>query len=118
VQVSLGAKGVVELELISSGEKWGGARARCALEPGGAGRFPTWHLVQALNTLVEKDGHTPAVAGFFEKAKPLTTAQEAMIREHAAKTAESTVKQVLGVQHWFTMRLGWIPCCCSSPNQR
>jgi acetylornithine deacetylase/succinyl-diaminopimelate desuccinylase-like protein len=54
-----------------------------------------------LNTLVEKDGHTPAVEGFFEKAKPLTAAQEQMIRDIAAKTAESTVKQVLGVQHWI-----------------
>src|SRR6202011_4294547 len=37
---------------------------------------------------------------FFEKAKPLTAAQEQMVREHAAKTAESTVKKVLGVRQW------------------
>jgi acetylornithine deacetylase/succinyl-diaminopimelate desuccinylase-like protein len=101
VQVSLGAKGVVELELISSGEKWGRGPAHdvhSSLEA--AVDSPTWHLVQALNTLVEKDGHTPAVEGFFDKAKPLTAAQEQMIKEHAAKTAEATVKQVLGVQHW------------------
>ena len=101
VQVSLGAKGGVELELISSGEKWGRGPAHdvhSSLEA--AVDSPTWHLVQALNTLVEKDGHTPAVEGFFDKAKPLTAAQEQMIKEHAAKTAEATVKQVLGVQHW------------------
>jgi len=40
------------------------------------------------------------VEGFFEKAKPLAAAQEQMIKEHAAKTAESTVKKALGVQHW------------------
>jgi len=101
VQVSLGAKGVVELELISSGEKWGRGPAHdvhSSLEA--QVDSPIWHVVQALNTLVEPDGHTPAVAGFFDKAKPLTAAQEQMIREHAAKTAEATVKQVLGVQHW------------------
>jgi len=101
VQVSLGAKGVVELELISSGEKWGRGPAHdvhSSLEA--QVDSPTWHLVQALNTLVEKDGHTPAVEGFFEKAKPLTAAQEQMIKEHAAKTAEGTVKKALGVQHW------------------
>src|SRR3984893_308712 len=101
VQVSLGAKGVVELELISSGEKWGRGPAHdvhSSLEA--QVDSPTWHLVQALNTLVEKDGHTPAVEGFFDKAKPLTAAQEQMIRDHAAKTAEATVKQSLGVQHW------------------
>src|SRR6202011_2831880 len=71
VQVSLGAKGVVELELISSGEKWGRGPAHdvhSSLEA--QVDSPSWHLVQALNTLVEKDGHTPAVEGFFEKAKP------------------------------------------------
>jgi acetylornithine deacetylase/succinyl-diaminopimelate desuccinylase-like protein len=101
VQVSLGAKGVVELELISSGEKWGRGPAHdvhSSLEA--QVDSPSWHLVQALNTLVEKDGHTPAVEGFFEKAKPLTAVQEQMIRDHAAKSPEATQKQALGVQHW------------------
>ncbi len=101
VQVSLGAKGVVELELISSGEKWGRGPTHdvhSSLEA--QVDSPSWHLVQALNTLIEKDGHTPAVEGFFDTAKPLTASQEQMIRDHAAKTAEATVKQSLGVQHW------------------
>jgi acetylornithine deacetylase/succinyl-diaminopimelate desuccinylase-like protein len=101
VEVSLGAKGVVELELISSGEKWGRGPSHdvhSSLEA--QVDSPTWHLIQALNTLVEKDGHTPAVEGFFEKAKPLTGAQQQMIRELAAKSSESTQKKALGVQHW------------------
>jgi acetylornithine deacetylase/succinyl-diaminopimelate desuccinylase-like protein len=101
VEVSLGAKGVVELELVSSGEKWGRGPAKdvhSSLEA--QVDSPTWHLVQALNTLVEKDGHTPAVEGFFDRAKPLTAAQEQMIKDHAAKTSEATVKQAFGVQHW------------------
>src|SRR5580698_9662336 len=101
VEVSLGAKGVVELELVSSGEVWGRGPAHdvhSSLEA--QVDSPTWRLVQALNTLVGPDGHTPAVEGFFEHAKPLTAAQEQMIRVHAAKTAEATVKQALGVQHW------------------
>src|SRR5262249_31713687 len=101
VQVSLGAKGVVELELVSSGEKWGRGPSHdvhSSLEA--ELDSPTWHLVQALHTLVEKDGHTPAVAGFFEKAKPLTAAQEQMVRDHAAKSSESSIKQSFGVQRW------------------
>jgi len=101
VQVSLGGKGVIELELISTGEKWGRGPAHdvhSSLEA--QVDSPTWHLVQALNTLIEKDGHTPAVEGFFEKARPLSAAQLQMVKEHAAKTSESTVKQTLGVQHW------------------
>ena len=101
VQVRLGGKGVVELELVSSGEKWGRGPAHdvhSSLEA--QVDSPTWHLVKALATLVGSDGHTPAVDGFFEKAQPLSAAQEQMIRDYAGKTAESTSKQALGVQRW------------------
>jgi acetylornithine deacetylase/succinyl-diaminopimelate desuccinylase-like protein len=101
VQVSLGAKGVVELELVSTGEKWGRGPTHdihSSLEA--AVDSPTWHLVQALNTLVKADGHTPAVEGFFEKARPLTDEQKKMIADHVAKTSEATVKKTLGVEHW------------------
>jgi acetylornithine deacetylase/succinyl-diaminopimelate desuccinylase-like protein len=102
VEVSLGAKGVVELELISSGETWGRGPAHdvhSSLEA--QVDSPTWHLVQALNTLVEKDGHTPAVEGFFDKATPLSAAQEKLIRDYAAKTPEASKMAALGVKHWI-----------------
>ena len=101
VQVSLGAKGVIELELVSTGEKWGrGPRKDVHSSLEAMVDSPTWHLVQALNTLVEKDGHTPAVDGFFEKARPLSAAQKTMIAEYAAKSSEDVRKKMLGVQHW------------------
>jgi acetylornithine deacetylase/succinyl-diaminopimelate desuccinylase-like protein len=101
VTVSLGAKGVVELELVSTGEKWGRGPSHdvhSSLEA--AVDSPSWHLVQALNTLIQPDGHTPAVEGFFELARPLSDEQKKMIAEHVAKTSEATVKKMLGVQHW------------------
>ena len=101
VEVSLGAKGVVELELIASGEKWGrGPKHDVHSSLEAALDSPTWHLVQALNTLVEKDGHTPAVAGFFDKAKPLTPAQRKMIEISAANNSEDALKKSLGAEHW------------------
>jgi acetylornithine deacetylase/succinyl-diaminopimelate desuccinylase-like protein len=101
VTVSLGAKGVVELELVSSGEKWGrGPKHDVHSSLEAAVDSPSWHLVQALNTLVEKDGHTPAVEGFFEKARPLTAEQKKMIEEFAANSSEETAKKSLGVEHW------------------
>src|SRR5579863_6952818 len=73
VTVSLGAKGVVELQMVSSGEKWGrGPKHDVHSSLEAAVDSPTWRLVQALNTLIKPDGHTPAVEGFFDKAKPLT----------------------------------------------
>src|SRR5579862_9796170 len=101
VTVSLGAKGVVELELVSTGEKWGRGPSHdvhSSLEA--AVDSPTWHLVQALNTLVKADGHTPAVEGFFDLAKPLSGEQKKMIADYVARTSEASAKKSLGVQHW------------------
>jgi len=101
ITISLGAKGVVELELVSSGERWGrGPKHDIHSSLEAQVDSPAWRLVQALNTLVGPDGHTPAVAGFFDKAKPLTPAQEKMVRDAAAKRNEATVKKQLGVDHW------------------
>lgn len=101
IEMALGAKGVVELELVSSGEKWGRGPARdihSSLEA--QVDSPSWHLVQALNTLVEQDGHTPAVAGFFERVKPLTPAQRKLVQEYAARMPESVIQQELQVKRW------------------
>jgi len=48
----LGAKGVVELELISSGEKWPGPRKDVHSSNKARLDSPAWHLVEALATLV------------------------------------------------------------------
>jgi acetylornithine deacetylase/succinyl-diaminopimelate desuccinylase-like protein len=101
VEVDLGAKGVVELELVSSGEKWGRGPAKdvhSSLEA--QVDSPSWHLIQALNTLVEKDGHTPAVEGFFERVKPLSEAQKQMVMTYADTVPEAVMKKELGVQRW------------------
>src|SRR5579871_2762716 len=98
---TLGAKGVVELELVSSGEKWGrGPKKDIHSSLEAQVDSPSWHLVQALNTLVEKDGHTPAVEGFFERVKPLSETQKKMVLAFAAKVPEDTVKKEFGVEHW------------------
>src|SRR6266478_1249518 len=57
VTVSLGAKGVIELELTASGERWGrGPRKDIHSSNKARVDSPAWHLVQALATLVSADG--------------------------------------------------------------
>ena len=49
VTMTLGAKGVVELELVSSGEKWGrGPRKDVHSSTKAMIDSPAWHLVEAL----------------------------------------------------------------------
>ena len=60
-----------------------------------------WQLAREYqDALNESDGHTPAVAGFFDKVKPLTRAQIKMIQDAATHHSEATVKKQLGVEHW------------------
>jgi acetylornithine deacetylase/succinyl-diaminopimelate desuccinylase-like protein len=101
VTITLGAKGVIECELTSSGERWGrGPKQDIHSSNKARVDSPAWHLVQALVTLVNPDG-TPAIENFAAKARPLSAAEKKMIAEAAARLDESVLKKQLGVEHWI-----------------
>ncbi|MDE3158087.1 MAG: M20/M25/M40 family metallo-hydrolase [Acidobacteriota bacterium] len=101
VTLSLGAKGVVELELVSTGEKWGRG-PRLDVHSSNKARLdsPAWHLVEALAALVSPDGNTPAIDHYLEKVRPVSAAEKAMIDEAAKRESEELVKKQLGIEHW------------------
>src|SRR5213595_4098482 len=72
VSIFLGAKGVVECELVASGEKWGRGPTK-DVHSSNRARLdsPVFRLVQALATLVNADGD-PAIDGFGREAKAAT----------------------------------------------
>jgi acetylornithine deacetylase/succinyl-diaminopimelate desuccinylase-like protein len=98
----LGAKGAVELQLISSGEKWGrGPNKDIHSSLKANVDSPVWHLIKALNTLVSEDGQTPAIDGWFENVKPLTARQKELIAADVAASNEADDMKVLGIKHWY-----------------
>lgn len=101
VTVSLGAKGVIECELVSSAEKWGRG-PRKDIHSSNKARLdsPAWHLVQALNTLVSPDGNEPAIEGFADKALPISPEHKKMIAEAAKRMDEARAKKSMGVERW------------------
>jgi acetylornithine deacetylase/succinyl-diaminopimelate desuccinylase-like protein len=102
VEVNLGAKGVIELELVASGEKWGRGPTQDVHSSYAAQLdSPAWHLVQALNTLVKADGHTPAVEGFFDKVRPLSPDLRTVLEAAVPRRNEEATKKALGVSRWF-----------------
>ena len=102
VTIDLGAKGVMELELVSSGERWGrGPKHDVHSSLKAMTDSPAWHLVEALATLVSPDGNTPAIANYMEKVRPLSVADKQMIAEAARREDEATQKRLLGVDHWI-----------------
>lgn len=99
--VSLGAKGVVELELVASGERWGrgpGKDIHSSLKA--MVDSPSWHLVKALDTLVSADGNTITIEG-YPAAPPISADEKAMIAAAAAVRSEGKLKQQLQVDHWI-----------------
>ena len=98
----LGAKGAVEVQLVSSGEKWGrGPNKDIHSSLMANVDSPAWHLVKALDTLVAEDGHTPAIDGWFENVKPLTPRQKELIAADVAASNEADDMKVLGIKHWY-----------------
>lgn len=101
VTMTLGAKGVIECELISSGERWGrGPRKDVHSSNKARLDSPAWHLVEALASLVSPDGNDPAIAGFADKARPISEVEKKMIAEAARRMSEAEAKKLLGVEHW------------------
>ena len=102
VQIELGAKGPLEFQLIASGEKWGrGPKGDVHSSLHAMVDSPAWHLVQALNTLVGPDGHTPAIDGWFDNVRPLTAREKALIAESAKASSEDEMKKAFGIKAWI-----------------
>ena len=101
VEIALGAKGLIEVELVCSTQKWGrGARDDIHSSYKAELDSAVWRMVKALSTLVSEDGNDPAIDGWFEHVKPLTARQKQIIEQQVAATREVDVKKLMGVQHW------------------
>ena len=74
--ISLGAKGVVELELVASGEAWGRGPEKDvhSQQPGAAGQPGVPPRAGPRDT-GHADGAEPAIDGFADKARPLSPAE-------------------------------------------
>ncbi|WP_369061067.1 M20/M25/M40 family metallo-hydrolase [Caulobacter sp. 73W] len=102
VSVNLGAKGVVEFELVSSGAKWGrGPKTDIHSSEKARVDSPAWRLVQALGTLVTPDGNSSAIDGWFEHVRPLTPREKELITLAAQRMSEADAKKALGVDRWI-----------------
>ena len=102
VDVNLGAKGIIEAELVSTGEKWGRGPAKDIHSSLAAMvDSPAWHLVQALATLKKADGFSLAVEGWATKARPLSPRLKEILEAGIAKKNEANTKRALGVQRWI-----------------
>jgi len=100
VSITLGAKGVIELEIVSSADTWGrGPKKDVHSSNRARVDSPAWHLVQALHTLVNPAGD-PAIDGLFDKVRPISDKERGYLDEAARRIDEGVTKQSLGVEKW------------------
>src|SRR5438270_487047 len=106
VTVTLGSKGVIELELVSSGEKWGrGPSKDIHSSLKAMVDSPAWHLVKALDTLVSDDGNEIAIDN-YPKPLPLSAEEKSTIEKVSKVRSEAQTKKLFSVQHWIN-NLPW-----------
>ena len=100
VQVSLGAKGIIEAELVSSSEKWG-RRPKPDVHSSLAAKIdsPAWRIPQALNTLISPRPYARG-RGLLRGA-PAESAGSEILEDAIPKKNEAATKQALGVERWI-----------------
>ncbi|MBL6852427.1 MAG: M20/M25/M40 family metallo-hydrolase [Alphaproteobacteria bacterium] len=102
VNIQLGAKGIVEAELISSGAHWGrGPSHDVHSSLKAAVDSPTWRLIHALNTLVSADGNTITVDGWYDNVRAMTPREKEIIDASVKVRNEKAEMAALGVTHWI-----------------
>lgn len=101
VTVNLGSKGVIELELVSTGERWGRGPAKDIHSSLKAMiDSPAWHLVKALDTLVSADGNEIKIDN-YPKPRPLSAEEKTMIASVSKVRSEAQAKKLFSTQHWI-----------------
>ncbi len=101
VTINLGSKGVVELELVSTGEKWGRGPAKTVHSSLKAMiDSPSWHLIKALNTLVSDDGNNITIEN-YPQPRPLSADEKAMIANVTKVRDEAKMKEQFSTKRWI-----------------
>lgn len=99
---TLGAKGIIECELVSSGARWGRGPAGDIHSSNKAMvDSPVWHLIAALRTLVTPDGNTPVIDGWFENVRPLSARERTLIAQNAATSSGPDWMKRNGVERFI-----------------
>ncbi|HEY6070829.1 MAG TPA: M20/M25/M40 family metallo-hydrolase, partial [Chthoniobacterales bacterium] len=101
VTVNLGSKGVIELELVSDGAKWGRGPAKDIHSSLKAMiDSPAWRLIHALNTLVSEDGNTIKIDN-YPQPRPISAEEKELIANVSKVRSEANAKKQFSTQHWI-----------------
>lgn len=107
VQMSLGVKGIVYLELEARGGAHGGpTRAEIHGSYKALVDAPAWRLVQALASLTSADGNTIRIPDYAAGRRPPTLEEQRLINAMAATWDADRIGQGLGVTRFIAGATG------------
>ena len=102
MQMNLGVKGIIYMEIESTGGDWGG--------PAGAeihGSYkaivdaPAWRLVHGLASLTSEDGNTILIPGYYDDIRPPTEEEQRLINGVLDGWNDEVRQEALGVERWI-----------------
>jgi len=94
----MGAKGVVDVELVVTGGDWGGPAERSLFSPDDAWiDSPIWRLIWALNTLKNPQGRI-LIEGFYDDVLPAIPEDKMMLKTLVDTFDEESWKRERGIK--------------------
>jgi acetylornithine deacetylase/succinyl-diaminopimelate desuccinylase-like protein len=102
LQMSLGVKGILYLELEATGGPQGGpTRAEIHGSYKAIVDAPAWRLVQALASLTSPDGNTILVPGYGDDVRPPTLEEQKLVNGMVDHWNEGQIRNSLGVERFI-----------------
>ena len=97
-EITMGVKGLLYVELFSKVSEKDAHSMYAAIEPSA-----TWRLVQALNTLKDRDGRI-LIDGFYDGIQPVSDQEREMLKTDVFN--EEEVKKILGIDRFIDDKHG------------
>jgi acetylornithine deacetylase/succinyl-diaminopimelate desuccinylase-like protein len=102
LEMSLGVKGLLYLELEARGGPQGGpTRAEIHGSYKAIVDAPALRLVQALASLTSKDGNTITIPGYADDVRPPTLEEQTLINAMVDTWDDAAQQRLLGVERWI-----------------
>lgn len=107
INMILGVKGILYVEMTSTGGDWGGpSRAEIHGSFKSLVDSPVWRLNKALSSLTSADGNTIVVPGYYDGIRPPTIEESMLINAGIENRDDAGLQERLAVDHWIDNKTG------------
>jgi acetylornithine deacetylase/succinyl-diaminopimelate desuccinylase-like protein len=107
INMILGVKGILYIEMTSTGGAWGGpSKAEIHGSFKSLVDSPVWRLNKALSSMTSADGNTILVPGYYDGILPPSVEESMLINAGIESRDDAALQERLGVAHWIDHKTG------------